>query len=356
MDGTLQAGRREPRHDGVVQRRDQGPVVLCAPDKMRGTLDGPSVASAMADGARRSRWQAVARPLSDGGEGFGDVLAFMGGTVASVEVSGPLGDAVVAPLRLVGERAVVESAAASGLELAGGRPGNDAMRASSRGTGQLVAEAVRRGAHQVVVGVGGSASTDGGAGAVEAIEQGGGLRGAELIVACDVDVPFVDAAELFGPQKGATEAQVPMLRRRLEELRSHYLDSYGIDVGSLPYGGAAGGLAGGLAALGASLVSGFDYVADAVGLDELIDKADAVITAEGKVDAGSWSGKVVGGVVDRARRHHRYTVVIGGTVIGGPDDVELIDLSQRFGIERATGDTYACVAETTAEVLARLSG
>ena len=341
----------------MVQRRDQEPVVLCAPDKMRGTLDGPSVASAMAEGARRSRWHAVARPLSDGGEGFGDVLAFMGGTVVSVEVSGPLGDAVAAPLRVVGGLAVVESAAASGLELAGGRAGNDAMQASSRGTGQLVAEAVRRGAHQIVVGVGGSASTDGGAGAVEAIEQGGGLRRAELTVACDVDVPFVDAAELFGPQKGATEAQVPMLRLRLEELRSQYLDAYGIDVGSLRYSGAAGGLAGGLAALGASLVSGFDYVADALRLDELIDGADVVITAEGKVDAGSWSGKVVGGVVARARRQRRRTIVLGGVVVGdaSTDDVELIDLSLRFGIERATDDTYACVAETTADVLARLS-
>src|SRR5690606_17500378 len=149
---------------------------------------------------------------------------------------------------------VIEMAEASGLLLAGGRDGNDAVAASTAGTGELIVAALDAGARRIVVGVGGSATTDGGLAALRALHPLGRLKGVELLVACDVRTTFVDAAEVFAPQKGASPAQVALLRRRLERLAQVYLDEHGVDVTELAGAGAAGGLAGGLAAAGARLV------------------------------------------------------------------------------------------------------
>src|SRR5699024_2911174 len=200
-----------------------------------------------------------------------------------------------------------ESATASGLAVAGGAAGNDPMAATSAGTGELVAEAVRAGARRIVVGLGGSAMTDGGLGAVEAVlARLEGRRpadlGVELLAACDVQSVFTDAAAVFGPQKGAGPEQVVELTDRLHEVLADYgrrfgpqLHEAGVDLARLPGGGAAGGLGGGIVVLGGRLVPGLQLVAEQVGLAEAIEAADAIITGEGALDAESFNGKVVGG-------------------------------------------------------------
>ena len=254
----------------------------------------------MAAGIRRAGFERVRElPLADGGEGTLDALvASRGGARRRASVTGPLGDPVDAEWAMLpGGVAVIEMATASGLALLDG-PRRDPLRASSRGTGELIAIAIREGARRVLVGVGGSASTDGGLAAVEAL--GWSLRHVPVVVACDVTTPFVDAAREFAPQKGATNAQVALLTRRLERLADQYASRTGVDVRALPGAGAAGGLAGGLAALGAELEPGFDVVAGAVGLDVALDDVDLVITGEGTFDASSFAGKTVGGVLEWA--------------------------------------------------------
>src|SRR3546814_6191139 len=159
--------------------------------------------------------------------------------------------------------AVIEMALASGLELAGGAQRNDPMRATSRGTGELIAEAVRSGARRIIVGVGGSACTDGGAGAVQVLTDLPPLDGSvgiEVLVAVDVTTRFADAAKLFAPQKGATPEQCALLDQRLDRLLHEHRRLRGIDIAPVEGGGAGGGLAGALAALGARIGSGFDQI------------------------------------------------------------------------------------------------
>jgi glycerate kinase len=287
-------------------------------------------------------------PLADGGEGTLDVL---GGPNRTTTVTGPLGDPVQAPWRFTGRGAVVEMARASGLELAGGPEGNDPVAATSSGTGELIAAAVDAGCRRIVVGVGGSASTDGGLGAVRALEPLARLRGVELVVACDVRTRFVDAAPVFAPQKGATPAQVELLRRRLERLADVYLRSYGVDVRELEGGGAAGGLAGGLAVAGARLVPGFDLVADEVDLPDRLEDADLVVTGEGFLDEQSFEGKVVGGVAALAAGTGVPVLAVVGHVLDGvavPEGVEVVSLVEEVGEERALGDTPAAVEQVVA--------
>ena len=188
-------------------------TLVAAPDKFRGTATAGEVAAAIVAGAGRAGWRGVALPMSDGGEGFLDAL---GGEIRDAVVTGPLGDPVKAEWRLIdGGTAVIEMARASGLALAGGAAGNDPVAATTAGTGELVLAAVEAGARRVLVGCGGSATTDGGAGAVEAIGSVQRLEGAEIVVACDVGTLFADAARVFGPQKGAGPAAVEELSARL---------------------------------------------------------------------------------------------------------------------------------------------
>jgi glycerate kinase len=274
-------------------------VALAAPDKFRGTLTGREAAAAMAAGLTTAGFGEVRTlPLADGGEGTLDaLLAARGGSRRSIEVTGPLGDRVVAEYGVLPDgTAVVEMAQASGLSRV--RQKRDPLRASTRGTGELLAAVIRGGASHVIVGVGGSATTDGGLAALEAL--GWTFGGADVTVACDVTTRFVEAARVFGPQKGASPAQVQLLARRLERLADEYEARTGVAVRDLEGGGAAGGLAGGLAALGARLEPGFDVVAQAAGLDAAITGVDLVVTGEGRVDASSFAGKVVGGVLEWA--------------------------------------------------------
>lgn len=319
------------------------PHLVAAPDKFRGTASAGEVAAAVRAAADAAGWSCDEAPVADGGEGLLDVV---GGAVRRTSVTGPLGARVDAEWRMLDKTAVIEMARASGLLLAGGPDGNDPLRASTIGTGELIAAALREGARRVIVGVGGSASTDGGLGALRALQSKGRLAGVELEVAYDVTTRFVAAAAAFGPQKGATDAQVALLERRLERLAQVYQEAHGVDVRDLEGGGAAGGLAGGLAALGAALVPGFDLVADLIGLEDRIEGADLVVTGEGFVDEQSFQGKVVGGVLELASHAGVPALVVAGEVLAPvPAPAQAVSLVERFGRERAITDTARCVRE-----------
>ena len=324
--------------------------VVAAPDKFRGTASAAAVAAAVARSVVDAGGSAVEVPMADGGEG---TLEALGGPNRTTRVTGPLGRPVEASWRLDGSTAVIEMALTSGLVLAGGLDGNRALDASTAGTGELIRLAVDQGARRVLVGMGGSATTDGGLGALRAMGSPARYRGVDLLVACDVRTSFVDAAEVFGPQKGASPAEVELLRRRLERLAQVYDEEYGVAVGDLPRAGAAGGLAGGLAAIGASLVDGVDLVADELALDELVDGVDLVVSGEGYLDASSFEGKVVGGVAAHATALAVPLFVVAGRV--DPEvaaRVDAVSLVESFGEERALYDTLGCVAEAVSARLA----
>jgi glycerate kinase len=310
--------------------------VLAAPDKFRGTLTAREAAAAIAIGAARAGWTAAELPLADGGEGTLDVL---GGGNRRTTVTGPLGDPVEADWRLEEDgTALIEAALACGLTLAGGPEGNDPLAATSRGVGELIAAAVAEGAARVVVAVGGVASTDGGVGAVEALPA---PLPVPLEVACDVEAPLLDAADVFAPQKGATPEQVLILRERLAKLA----------LRDVPGSGAAGGLAGGLAAVGGRLRPGFDLVAERVALGEHLARADLVVTGEGRIDATSFTGKVVGRVLERAREAGLEALVVAGEVASdGP--CAALSLLERYGPESAFAEPAKCLTELVATALA----
>jgi glycerate kinase len=331
--------------------------VLLAPDKFRGTVTAPEAAAAMAVGVRQAGAQTRELPLSDGGEGFLDAF---GGPNRATVVTGPLGAPTEASWRLSGRTAVIEMARASGLTLAGGIDGNDPVAASTAGTGELISAALDAGAKRIIVGHGGSASTDGGLPAVRAVFPPARLRGVDLVAAVDVRCRFVDAAERFAPQKGASVSQVALLRRRLERLAQVYAEDYGVDVTEIVGGGAAGGLAGGLAALGAEVVSGFEVIAEEVDLATAVEDADLVITGEGFVDEASFDGKVVGGIVELAAEFGVPVLVVAGEVFDevdatAPDGVATVSLVQTFGPDRARHDTAACLAEVVAAQVASIA-
>jgi glycerate kinase len=331
--------------------------VLAAPDKFKGTATAAEVAAAIAAGAVVAGWTATELPLSDGGDGLLDV---MGGPNRRTVVTGPLGETVVAAWRIEesarhGRTAVIEMSQASGLVLAGGRAHNDAVAATTAGVGELILAAVAAGARRLIVGCGGSATTDGGAGALTIIGGAEQLAGAEMVVACDVAVGFLEAARRFGPQKGATPEQVELLEQRLVELADRYSSALGRDVTSLEGSGAAGGLAGGLAAIGGRLVRGLELVASVVGLDRQLGNADAVVTGEGCLDDQSFAGKVVGGVASRADTLASLCVagrVVGGGAAAARLRLDVVDLSGRFGAKAAMARPLELVTHVVAEWLA----
>lgn len=315
--------------------------IVAAPDKFKGTATAAEVAGAINRAALELGHDCVQVPLADGGEG---TLEALGGPNRTSLVTGPLGDPTEAQWRYHNGVAVIEMARASGLVLAGGAEENDPVNATTSGVGELIGDALDAGATTIIVGVGGSATTDGGLGAVEALGSSARLKGVELIVACDVRTAFVDAASVFGPQKGASAAQVALLRGRLDSLTGIYQDRFGVDVSTLERAGAAGGLAGGLAALGARLVDGFDIVADQVGLDSALAGAQLVVTGEGFIDDESFDGKVVGGVAQRAGVEGVPVLAIAGQVFDGVEErVDAVSLADLFGLEKAMDATAECV-------------
>lgn len=328
--------------------------VLAAVDKFRGTATAAQVAAAIGHAGWELGHDVDEAPVADGGEGTLDVL---GGPNRTTVVSGPLGDPVTAPWRMRRGTAVIEMARASGIELVGGREGNDAMAATTTGTGELIDAALDAGAERIVVCLGGSATTDGGLGAIRAITAPARLRAVELLVACDVTTRFIDAAEVFGPQKGASRAQTALLRGRLQRLAQQYREVYGVDVTDLAGGGAAGGLAGGLAAIGGRLVPGFELVADELHLADRVRAADLVVTGEGHLDAQSFQGKAVGGVLALAEEAGRPVAAIVGeadpdVVVETAGRLRIVSLVEHFGPERALTEPLWCIEAAARLVLA----
>ena len=327
--------------------------VLAAVDKFRGTATAAQVASAIGHACWEMGVDCVEAPIADGGEGTLDAL---GGPNRTTRVTDPLGQPVEAQWRLAGDTAVIEMARASGLSLVGGAKKNDVIAASTIGTGQLIDTALNDGAKRIIVCVGGSATVDGGLGAIRAIGTPARLRGTEFIVACDVRALFTDAARLFGAQKGATPVQIECLSGRLEQLQQSYLRAYGIEVSLLIGGGAAGGLAGGLGALGASLVPGFDVVADEVGLHEQIAQCDLIITGEGYLDNESFDGKVVGGVQQLAQQFNKPVVVIcGGADVDAQQRIDSFSLIANFGEAESFSLPLMCIEKAATAIVARFN-
>jgi glycerate kinase len=279
--------------------------MLVAPDSFKGTFRASEVAAAIGRGLEAAGRPVDLCPLADGGDGTLEVLLEpLGGEPVGATVEDPLGREVEAEFGLLEDErsgrlaAIVEMAQASGLTLVD-PDDRDAVAASSFGTGQLILAALEAGAEAVYVGVGGSATTDGGAGALRAIRRAGGLGRARLVVLCDVRTPFEEAARIYAPQKGASPEQVARLTRRLNDLaRKLPKDPRGV-----PMTGAAGGLSGGLwAELGAELVPGATFVLDLLDFDRRMRAAHAVVTGEGRLDEQSLAGKVVSEAATRARQ------------------------------------------------------
>jgi glycerate kinase len=321
---------------------------LVAPDSFKGTLTARQVAEATGRGVERAGATADLCPAADGGEGTAEVLLdALGGERRTAEVHDPLGRPIEAGYALLrdGTEAAVEVAAASGLGLVD--PGErDPERASSAGTGELIAAAAGEGVSRILVAAGGSATTDGGRGAIDAIEGAGGLGDARLEVLCDTSVPYERAAEVFAPQKGASSEQVERLTARLVA-----------QAGALPRDprgramtGAAGGISGGLwAAVGAHLVPGAAFVLGVVGFDRRLEDANAVITGEGRLDAQSREGKLAGEVARRCRAARVPAHAIAGEVVLSADEVDRLG----FGSVEEAGSPEAI--EDAAERIATFS-
>jgi glycerate kinase len=325
------------------------PVVVCAPNAFKGTLNAQAAAAALARGVRDAGAFAVEVPVADGGDGTLDVLLAERGSRARVSrhrVTGPAGGTVVARLGwLTPDEVVIELAEASGLRRLGTRS-LDALHATSLGTGQLIRIAVEAGARRVVVGVGGSACTDGGAGLLQAlgarlsdsrgVEIGPGgaglaelavidlspamrvLSGCSIEVACDIRGPLLGpsgAARMFAPQKGAGPEDVQRLERALARFAALASTLDTGDVAAVPGAGAAGGCGFGLALLGARLTLGAALVCDLVGLDAAIRGAAVVITGEGRLDKQTPEGKAPAEVAARAQRYRIPCIAIAGTVV-----------------------------------------
>ena len=336
------------------------PVVVACFDKFRFTASASELCRVVADVAWERDLEALVRPMADGGEGTIDALAAQGGRLRRSTVTGPLGDPVEAVWLIREKTAFIEMAQASGLNLVGGPDGNRPLDATTFGTGQLIAEALVSGAKRIVVTLGGSATTDGGLGALNAMAPLARFRGTDLLVACDVQTTFTGAATDFGPQKGASPAQVGLLTRRLEQLADRYLRERGIDIRSVPGAGAAGGLAGALVSIGARVTSGFSFIAEEVGLRDAIAAADIVFTGEGRCDAESFNGKVVGGVCELAHEAGVPGVIVAGEI--GEDftlpssldasEVRVVSLTKRFGADQAWNAPLRCLREVVQELLA----
>jgi glycerate kinase len=322
-EGGHGAGAGRSARTGRSARRAEPLPALVAPDSFKGTFSAREVAAAIADGLRSADREARELPVADGGEGTMEVLVTaLGGEVRTVTASDPLGRPIEARYALLPDgSAVVETAQASGLGLVD-EDERDAWAASTRGTGELIVAAVETGAERVIVTVGGSATTDGGAGALEALDEAGVK--VPMDVLCDVRVPFEDAPRIFAPQKGADAAMVERLERRLDELAERLPR----DPRGEPMTGAAGGLSGGLwAGLDARLVPGAPYVLDAIGFDDLMRASAFVVTGEGSLDEQTLQGKIVGELATRCRQAGVTCHAIVGRNRLDPFGERIIDLA-----------------------------
>jgi glycerate kinase len=361
--------------------------ILVAPDAFGGTLTAPDAARAIIEGWHRHAPDDVLTQaaMADGGPGFVDVLhEALGGELLVVAVRGPLGAEVPVTILIVDGDAYVESAQACGLHLVDPR---DPMRSSTFGVGQAIAAAVEEGARRILVGVGGSATNDGGAGMLAALGatadtplDGGPaalagvtevdlalarhrLSDVELVIAADVDVPLLGmfgATKTFGPQKGLTDAQIIEVDGVLDQFVVSTCGSTPAErrIADAKGAGTAGGLGFGLMLLGGSVVSGIELVADAVDLRNQAAAHDLVVTGEGTYDFSSRSGKAVYGVATVAAAAARPCIVLAGQVSVGSREMRAMGVESAYsvadlvGLEAAMGDAYASLA-ALAERVAR---
>jgi glycerate kinase len=353
-----------------------GVRVVIAPDSFKGSLAADRVAEAIAAGVVRAVPSAdcVLRPVADGGEGTVAAALRAGYRAVPARVSGPDGRPVDAVLAVDGNTAVVELAGAAGLGLLD-RPAP--LSASTRGVGELIAAALDAGARRLVLGIGGSATTDGGAGMLQALgvrlldpagapvpTGGAGLAvldrvdvtgldprvaGVELVVATDVDNPLVGpagAAAVFAPQKGATAAEVELLDAALRRFAEVLRRDTGADVADLPGAGGAGGTAAGaVAVLGARLRSGAALVCDLVGLDEALAGADLAVTGEGALDAQTLRGKAPAEVARRARAAGVRCLALAGVVRLGDGDLRAAGFTAAHALGEVEPDLQRCLAD-----------
>jgi glycerate 2-kinase len=323
--------------------------VLVAPDSFKGTFRAAEVAAAIGRGLESAGLRPPDLcPVADGGEGTMEALVTaLGGETAAATVHDPLGREVRAGYALLedGGTAVVEMAQASGLALVAPEE-RDAEAASTQGTGELIVAAVADGAQVVLVACGGSATTDGGLGAIEAIEEAGGLGGARIVCLCDVRTAFERAAEVFGPQKGADAAMVRKLTARLRDLAARLpRDPIGVERT-----GCAGGLSGGLwAQYGAALEPGAGTVLRELGFDARLRAARAVIVGEGRIDDQSLQGKIAGEIATRARQAGVPCFAIVGKDDLGAFGARMLDL-QRV-LEAGDLDAIAAAAASLVDVI-----
>jgi len=320
--------------------------IVIAPDSYKESLSASEVAQAIERGFREVFPDAeyVSVPVADGGEGTVEaMIAATQGTEQHVEVTGPLGEKVNACWGISGDgtTAIIEMAAASGLALVPPAKRNPLVT-TSRGTGELILDALDKGARHIIIGIGGSATNDGGAGMIQAlgarlcdangkeIGNGGGslmalnaidisgldprLKACTIRVACDVTNPLVGesgASRVFGPQKGADEATIVELDKNLSHFADIIKKSLHIDVKNVPGAGAAGGMGAALMAfLGAELRSGIEIVTQALQLEEHIHDCTWVLTGEGRIDSQSIHGKVPVGVASVAKKYHKPVIGI----------------------------------------------
>jgi glycerate kinase len=320
---------------------DERPA-LVAPDAFKGTFTATEVADAIAEGLEAEGVAADRCPIADGGEGTAAILrGALGGEEHELEVTGPLGARVRGHFTLLPpatgrartpRTAIVDMASASGLTLID-ESDRDPLRATTTGTGELIAAAITAGAELVLVGCGGSATVDGGAGALTAIDEDGGLRGARLTCLCDVATPWSASAATFGPQKGADAAAVAELEARLAALAT----TFPVDPTDVPLSGAAGGLAGGLfAGLGATLERGAPYVLNALGTDARMKASRFVIVGEGRIDRTTLDGKGPGELATRARQGGVPCHAVVGQSAISKFDARIVDLMEI--IEATTRD------------------
>ncbi|HZD02855.1 MAG TPA: glycerate kinase [Actinomycetes bacterium] len=361
--------------------------VLVAPDKFEGSLTAAEAASAIEAGLLRARPDAevVRLPVGDGGAGTLSALLAAGFERVPVRATGPTGEPVDAAIALRGERAFVEMAEASGLRrLPGGR--RAPLDATTYGTGELIRAALDLGARELVLGIGGSATTDGGAGMASAlgvrfldqagrplppggaallrlarIDAGGvdpRIKGVRVTVAADVDNPLVGpqgAAAVYGPQKGASPQDVLLLDSALRRYARVLQADLGVDLADAPGAGAAGGLgAGAMAFLGAGLRSGIDMVLELVGFDDAVAGADLVVTGEGKIDFQSLRGKAPFGVARAAAAHGVPVVALGGVVEVAELELRGAGIEEAHGLTELEPDVERCIAEA-APLLRRLA-
>jgi len=348
----------------MIEPVPRGLRVLIAPDCFGDSLTAVDAARAIAAGWSRVRPAdtLVLSPQSDGGPGFVGVLTDgqPGVQIRYARVCGPLSGDVDArwAFNPATRTAYIESAQACGLHLLGGPPTpQTAWAAHSRGVGQLIGEACAAGAVTIVVGLGGSACTDGGRGLVDAL---GGLptavhrmAGVELVAATDVEHPLLGptgAAHVFGPQKGADPATVERLDVRLAGWAAQLQEATGRDVREQSGAGAAGGLGAGLLALGGRRVSGADLLAGHTGTADEIARCDLLVTGEGRFDAQSLHGKVVGSLAATAGRHGVPVVVLAGQVTLLPAEVDAAGVAAAYSLSDHAGSVQRAIDEAAGQL------